>query len=145
MNFTNRILPLGVIIGGLVYAMFAIAATVTDTDCTDAWADAPAKSYCAAEGAMATSDAEKCIVGASSCSITVDITESGETESVTFNPTFPRAWTLDTGGISLPDTDDIDICFATASNEITAAVKIGCDTNEVTSATATTSAFNLDG
>lgn len=145
----RRAMGVSAVAGCLLYAVFAIAATATDTECTDAWADAPANAYCPAEGtaAMAVPDTNKCIVGASSCSITVDVTDgAGTTTSETFNATFPRAWTLVTGGVSLADTDDIDICIGTSSSGgFVATVRTACGSTEVTSEKATASGLSTSG
>ena len=148
MNCMNKITIRGAlgfmaVAGCLLYAMFAIAATATDSECEEAWEDAPAEAYCPAEGAMAIANTDKCIIGASQCSIAVEITGSTISGTTQFTPSFPNSWTLNTGGVNLADTDDIDICFKTTNDSIDVKVKAGCDAGEITSSEATKDGITL--
>ena len=130
-----------------LYAIFAVAAT--NDECDDAWDDAPAEAYCRPnEGAMAATADNTCLVGASACSITVDVTESGTTVSETFTPSFPSAWTYLTSDLSLDKTDDIDICFDggdadTDASNIVATVRTACRNYEVNSSDAVSNGLDL--
>ena len=152
MNCTNRITAWGAmscmaIAGCLLYAMSAVAAT--DAECDDAWDDAPAEAYCTSGGETATTDGTKCAISVSSCSITVEVLyEDGAGTSVAFAPTFPSDWTLDSGGVSLANTDNIDICFNgsdadTDTSNITATVRTACRNNEVNSSDAVSNGLYL--
>ena len=109
-------------------------------ECEDAWEDAPAEGYCTDTSiARATSGSGwgNCLIEVSACSISVDV--GGE--SITYTPTWPSAYTSTGDGLSVADTESIDICFASstsASSGYTATVKSACGSSDTDSATATT-------
>ena len=153
MNSTKRTTAWGAMscmafAGCLLYAMSAAA--VTDAECDDAWDDAPAEGYCTSGGETATTDGTKCAISVSSCSITVDIVyDQIVLASVAFTPTFPADWTNSSEGVSLADTDDIDICFDAADGadadggNIVATVRTACGNNEINSSDAKRSGVNI--
>ena len=148
MNCMNRItIPGGLsfiaVAGCLLYAIFAIAA-VTDSDCEDAWDDAPAEQYCPATGVSAKANSSKCIIPATQCSITISITEpNADPEDVTFTPTTPSRWSATGSGLNEDSVDKIDICFdrvSASANQSTlgwrAYLQAGCPAASRTSADA---------
>ena len=112
-------------------------------DCRDEWNSAPAQAYCtgvvfarvntAAEAEALGTQVGHCLVGSGTCSITATVTTSSGSESTTWTPT--------TGDIYAAESDvsSIDICFSGSGSDYTATVKTSCDSDEVTSATATSS------
>ena len=109
-------------------------------ECEDAWEDAPAEEYCTDTSiARATSGSGwgNCIIEVSACSISVNVAG----ESITYTPTWPSSYTSTGNGLSVADTETIDICFASstsASSGYTATVKSSCSSTDTDSATATT-------
>ena len=98
--------------------------TTTTADCTDKWEDAPAYSYCSSATAAWSAATEECTVSGS-CSIKVWVDDS----QTTFTPSAGNSQSVD-------DTADLDICFTNNTSTITATVRPGCNTGEVTSGNA---------
>ena len=100
--------------------------TTTDgtTECTDKWDDAPAYSYCSSATVTWSATDEECTVSGS-CSIKVWVDD----EEATFTPSAGNSQSVD-------DTADLDICFTNNTSTITATVRTGCNTGEVTSGNA---------
>lgn len=75
-----------------------------------------------------------CLVDSGTCSITATVHTSDESVSETWTPTTGDIYTEES------NVSTIDICFSSSDSGATwtAAVKVGCDTDETTSATATT-------
>ena len=112
-------------------------------ECVTEWNNAPAGAYCAHVGIGRVQTQEEadrngttlghCVLdgGRQACPITA-VVQSGET---TFGN--PMEATMGEFVVPLDDVDTIDICFAPGNGWYTATVKVGCDTDEITSAAAT--------
>ena len=106
--------------------------------CTDAWDDAPASSYSTATSVVRVSGGPaytkgRCLITVTSCSITVTV----GTQSETFAPSWPDAFSPSRNGITVANTEEIDICFTRTDSAWEATVKIGCASEETDSETAT--------
>lgn len=127
-----------VALGGVLIQPLQAAESFVEA-CEDAWDDAPAEAYCTdtqiARVGAGTGQGN-CVIDVSTCSITVSV----EGESITYTPTWPSSYGSSGDGLSVSDTENIDICFASstsASTGYTATVKSPCDSSDTDSETAT--------
>ena len=141
--------PLGIavtlVLGSLGLPVPAHAETWQD--CRDEWNSAPAASYCtgvvfarvntAAEAESLGADVGDCLVGSGTCSITATVHSSNGSVSETWTPTTGDIYTEES------NVSSIDICFSSSGSTWTATVKVGCASDESTSATATTSGLRV--
>ena len=135
MRRTSSTLP---IVPAILACAFALAHSTASANwqqpCIDAWADAPASSYCTSTSVTRVSGGPsythgKCLIAVTSCSIEVLVGSQNET----FTPDWPDALSPSRNGVSVADTSRIDICFTDDSDGWSAEVKTGCSSTETDS------------
>ena len=104
-------------------------------ECKDAWADAPASSYCSPSidrrGAASDGTTGHCNLSVMSCSITVSVATTDGTENQTFTDNSNMVK-------SVADTDDVTLCFSVDDGQWTMSLNVGaCASGEVNLSTAT--------
>ncbi len=138
--------PLGIAVALVLGSLVPLVPAHAETwqDCRDEWNSAPAQAYCtdvvfarvntAEEAESLGTEVGHCLVGSGTCSITATVYTSDDSESTTWTPTTGDIYTAES------DVSSIDICFSTSDSGATwtATVKVGCASDDVTSATATT-------